>query len=157
MNMVEFSFTESDLKQRIKAITIFKTKVILIIGCIAFVLMIYFLPIGYLEDAEFLINGYSLLIIAIIAFSRALYIFVKCRNAVFTSFTKTSKNNILNFNISKNNEYIKVICLETNKEVEFKMEDIKKMMVLKKIIVIELKSNEIIDFPNTEEIIKFFR
>lgn len=83
--------------------------------------------------------------------------YYRYKKAIELNFSKTAKDNVINYTIEKNGNCYKILCLEDNKAVEFYNEDIIKIYFMKNLIIVKLKSKKIIDFPNKKNILDLFK
>lgn len=155
--MVNFSYNKNDKKIRIKEIVLSQIKPCLIIGMGSLLFTIYFLLIGYLFDSEALSFGYPLLFITVFMIVVSISTYYRYKKAIELDFSKTAKDNIINYTIEKNGNCYKILCLENNKTVEFHKKDIRKIYFMKNLIIVKLQSKDIIDFPNKKNILDLFK
>lgn len=156
--MINFSYNENDKKIRIKEIVLSQIKPCLIIGIGSLIFTIYFLLIGYLfDDSEALSFGYPLLFITVFMTVVSISTYYRYKKAIELNFSKTAKDNVINYTIEKNENCYKILCLENNKAVEFYRKDIRKIYFMKNLIIVKLQSKKIIDFPNKKNILDLFK
>lgn len=155
--MISFSHNENDKKVRIKEIVLSQIKPCLIIGIGSLIFTIYFLLIGYLFDSEALSFGYPLLFITVFMTVVSISTYYRYKKAIELNFSKTAKDNVINYTIEKNGNCYKILCLENNKAVEFYRKDIIKIYFMKNLIIVKLQSKKIIDFPNKKNILDLFK
>jgi|SRR5690554_1412485 len=155
--MISFSYNENDIKIRIKEIVLSQIKPCLIIGIVSLPFTIYFLLIGYLIESEALLYGYSSLFITVFMIVVSILIYYRYKKAIELNFSKTAKDNVINYTIEQSGNCYKVLCLENNKAVEFHKEDISKIYFMKNLIIVKLRSKKIIDFPNKKNILDLFK
>lgn len=155
--MINFSHNENDKRIRTKEIVLSQIKPCLIIGIGSLLFTIYFLLIGYLFDSEALSLGYPLLFITIFMIAVSISTYYRYKKAIELNFSKTAKDNAINYTIEKKGNCYKILCLENNKVVEFHKEDISKIYFMKNLIIVKLQSKKIIDFPNKKNILDLFK
>lgn len=155
--MINFSFKRKDLKARINKVIFFEIKMHIILCFLCFVLTIYFILVGILEDLTALICLFATTLPLIGLFLYIINYIKKHKRSMIQEFNNISKNDMINYGLDKKDGYYKLICYENNKIIEFKKESIKRMRVTKNLIIIKLRTNEIFLFPNQRDTISLFK
>ena len=155
--MIKFTFAKANNKSRIKEITVSQIKPCMIIGLIFIPFAIYFILIGHLFDSEFLINGYSSLFIVIFMGIVSILNYLKIKKEINANLNISTENDDINYTIERDEDKYKIECVDIKKTVEFTKQEIKKIYQTKSLIIIKLKSKEIIDLPKEQEILNLFQ
>ncbi|MBQ8293237.1 MAG: hypothetical protein IJX78_05505 [Bacilli bacterium] len=155
--MFEFSYNISDVKNRIKEVSLSQSKPAIVMLILFGILAIYFMLIGLFGDSKYLIHGISSLVACVFLICVIINVHNNAKKAIKLSFEKNAENGIIKYVLEKNDELYKVTCKKNGKVIEFKKSDIIKIYLMKNHIIIKYKPNTMIDFPKKQEIIDIFR
>ena len=155
--MIHFFYDKQSTYRRIWNISMILFKKFLIIGVICFGLGAFFHPTGYnYQILEFIFIG------AILLFAGATFIMmfiVACRpfyQQITSTYKNHAKDGLLHYCLFvRDSKYI-LKCEESEQEVEFSREDIKKIIRQNGTIIVELFTDRVLDFPDREDIYCLF-
>lgn len=124
--MIYYKKNKKNLTLYLNEITKLASKIPIILSAIFTPLAIFFLLVGYLNDKEALIFGYSSLMISVIAVFLILRIRFVLKRPLKKSFEDANENGDLEFTIELDADVLIVNCLNTGTISKQKKADIKK-------------------------------
>lgn len=164
--MFTYNINQTEISHHIKETWLNEYKNDIIISLILLAFSIYFLAIGYFANTqdyqtyyifgnEELLNGYALLVGAVIFFIIPLIRFFTFKNHADSLFNKYKTQDKLQIQLSYCNNIYNIFV--GNKQIQFYNYDIKKIKFCKNTIIVKLKSKKVIIFPGWNEIASFFK
>ncbi len=156
--MIYYEKRKNELKVYLKDFVLSICKPFLIAFFVSLAMSIYILIFAYIYGAkrEDLINGYSLLGIAMLMLYLILIFRIRYKKSLQRMFEDVDENGILNFALEKKDSQYIVCLLNTQETTVIKLTDIKKKTKSKKMIYIKTNLNNIFFFPRTMEMDEFF-
>lgn len=157
--MINFRYADSELQERLSA---YKTSFIkpCIVICVLSVFVSMFVALFAISMKKWYIFAFDSVLIAIILTAIFSFAFAYCnhKNRIINCYLYFMKDEFLNYSISKENDVFTVKITDYDKALfEFKKSEIKKIIKAGKIILVKLKSKEVVDLPNHQAILDFLK
>ncbi len=162
--MISFLYDKRSTYRRIWNIVTFLYGKNLIIGIICFAVGAYINITGYyLENMKYVSNGSVLLFCSYVV----LIMFFMLARTFYKQISSTYKNyandGLLHYTLCIRDTRYVLKCIESEKEIEFSKNDIKRIIRKNGTIIVEVLSNRgidfpdrVVDFPNREDIYELF-
>lgn len=151
--MIYYSKEQESLPARVKELTRSQMKIPLILLPIVFVFAVYFLVVGFLtDDREAWINAYSSVFLFVLLGIVSSTTFHRFKKQLYGAFGKVAVDGKVDYSIERNDGTFEVKNLNEGTNFVFSKSDISKIIIQKHIIVVKLRSRQVIDFPNMKEI-----
>ena len=152
--MIEYSKTESDIKQRIKELSWMNGRLFVWFAICVLPFSAYFFIAGILDNAsEAITMGFQTLTMAAVLLAVYITIYVKTQKAVTLNFDKLAEENKIDFTLEKVDDCtLQFTRLTDGETMLVNILDIKSIKRLKTINVIILKNKKMIDLPKRPDI-----
>lgn len=152
--MITYSFDKKDIKQRVRELTLLRTKWFIIAAIIAIPLM--FLCRFVYERGGTTFYVYPIVPVFVICASWVVSIFFYTRNCVKGQFESCTSEGFIEFSIEKNGDAFIFKNFQNGNILNFNTEDIAKISKTKSLILVKLKSKMLFEFPKRQDIADLF-
>lgn len=149
--MIKFRFDKSTIRKLSKESTVLLCKPFWIFAFLSAILSIFFLLVGYLDDAEALIYGYPFLIIAILLILETLVFSYRINKGNNLRYETYNKDGFIDYSVSFFKDEFEVSNLNSKSIKKFHKAEIVNVKVTKSFIFIRLTSKQKIPLLKTEE------
>ena len=151
--MISYCYDQKNVQDRVRSLT----KTILskkcIFGLICLIFGGYLFPLGILyQDKDAIINGGLFLLVSISVLIYSVVTFYSFKKNIYSTFREYQKNGLIHYSVFSEEGRYTIKCIESKKEFMFAKNDIKRITRKNNLIVVELKSKHILDFPERQDI-----
>lgn len=153
--MINFKMNIKDSNKYLYNLIWLFCKTYIVIAIVLFLLSVFFILVGFLDDKEALMYGIGLIMIDIILVLIVIRVALYCKNNLAYMFKFVNNNGELEYTLNKDDSQYVLENLTRKTIVRINFDNIKTIVKTKRLILIKVKIGNAIFLPNTDELISF--